>query len=304
LLETAKVMCWGANLNGQLGDGTVTARAMPAEVAGLEGVEQLSVGANLACARTVRGDVQCWGSGFVGGQGLASSKDNHVPTRVRSLSYSVASLDGGAYGFCAATRSSPAPGGTPGTSRCWGLFSDHEVNDVPVASDPVVRSVQSGFSFACHLLADGRVSCVGNNTHGELGNGGKAASAYGVYTFVLDPSGTHPELFKQVSSHGNGSTTCAIKTDGFVSCWGRGNRGQLGNASFFDKGSPQPVTFVDASNGAVLPTPTIAHVSTSIDFACAIADDGRVFCWGDNTYGKLGTGKPSPVQPTAMQVPL
>jgi hypothetical protein len=34
----------------------------------------------------------------------------------------------------------------------------------------------------------------------------------------------------------------------------------------------------------------VAHVATGSIHACAVRHDGTVWCWGDNTYGQLGTG--------------
>jgi alpha-tubulin suppressor-like RCC1 family protein len=39
---------------------------------------------------------------------------------------------------------------------------------------------------------------------------------------------------------------------------------------------------------------TVAQVVTGADFACALISDGTVRCWGNNTYGQLGTGDATP----------
>ena len=35
----------------------------------------------------------------------------------------------------------------------------------------------------------------------------------------------------------------------------------------------------------------LRSVAIGVDFTCAIVDDGRVKCWGDNSAGQLGTGR-------------
>jgi alpha-tubulin suppressor-like RCC1 family protein len=62
IVGDGKVLCWGANKHGQLGDGTQTSRATPTPVAGLSDVQQLALGMDHSCA--LRGDarVVCWGS--------------------------------------------------------------------------------------------------------------------------------------------------------------------------------------------------------------------------------------------------
>lgn len=54
--------CWGNNFAGQLGDGTLTSRATPTNVLGLEsGVSSISSGEFHTCARMVDFTVKCWG---------------------------------------------------------------------------------------------------------------------------------------------------------------------------------------------------------------------------------------------------
>ncbi|MDQ1344151.1 MAG: hypothetical protein QG650_871, partial [Patescibacteria group bacterium] len=53
--------CWGYNVHGQIGDGTLTNRYVPTDVTGLSsGVTQISTGFYSACA-TVSGSAKCWG---------------------------------------------------------------------------------------------------------------------------------------------------------------------------------------------------------------------------------------------------
>ncbi len=34
----------------------------------------------------------------------------------------------------------------------------------------------------------------------------------------------------------------------------------------------------------------VVSVSAGSEFACAVQDDGLVFCWGNNDFGQLGDG--------------
>lgn len=67
IVRTGNVYCWGGNEDGQLGDGTTTARATPVKVKGVAGVVALFSGsttnATLKCGVRVTGGVRCWGGG-------------------------------------------------------------------------------------------------------------------------------------------------------------------------------------------------------------------------------------------------
>jgi alpha-tubulin suppressor-like RCC1 family protein len=77
-----RAYCWGYNLNGQLGDGTVTTRLTPVAVAGGLSFSQVSAGATHTCGRDPAGVAYCWGEGLNGRLGDGSGADKHVPTPV------------------------------------------------------------------------------------------------------------------------------------------------------------------------------------------------------------------------------
>ena len=65
------VVCWGDDIDGELGDGvggpSATQSATPGTVGGLtNGVAAIALGGRSACAITVAGDLLCWGSNEVG----------------------------------------------------------------------------------------------------------------------------------------------------------------------------------------------------------------------------------------------
>jgi hypothetical protein len=62
-------MCWGANLYGQLGDGTTKKRLAPVSVSGLStGVAAITAGVH-SCASLSGGAVKCWGENRAGAVG-------------------------------------------------------------------------------------------------------------------------------------------------------------------------------------------------------------------------------------------
>ena len=62
-------------------------------------------------------------------------------------------------------------------------------------------------------------------------------------------------------------------------CWGRNNRGQLGNGSS-NTATPSNVTGLQS----------IKSISAGYSHTCAVLDNGSAMCWGRNNYGQLGNG--------------
>jgi alpha-tubulin suppressor-like RCC1 family protein len=75
--------CWGANDNGQLGDGTTDMRQAPVLVAGGHSFVQLAAGDDHTCGLTVGGEAWCWGQNNVGQTGLPILSNTRLPRKVR-----------------------------------------------------------------------------------------------------------------------------------------------------------------------------------------------------------------------------
>jgi len=74
---------------------------------------------------------------------------------------------------------------------------------------------------------------------------------------------------------------CAVNAPNTVLCWGRNDRGQVGNSSSSDTTTP---TRVDGAAEA------IAAVTAGAFHSCALTALGGVKCWGANDHGQLGNG--------------
>ncbi len=78
-------MCWGANYDGQLGDGTTINRPTPFEVSGLGGgVNAIAAGKWHSCALLGPTDLRCWGANSDGQLGDGSTTNHLVPVPVQS----------------------------------------------------------------------------------------------------------------------------------------------------------------------------------------------------------------------------
>lgn len=68
----AGLQCWGANDQGQLGDGTIIDQSLPVTVLGSFAGAVPAPGEKLSCAQLTDGTVRCWGSGAAGGGALGT----------------------------------------------------------------------------------------------------------------------------------------------------------------------------------------------------------------------------------------
>jgi alpha-tubulin suppressor-like RCC1 family protein len=83
LLADTSVVCWGADAQGQLGDGGTTNSSKPVVVAGLSGAAQVIAGYDYSCARLTSGSVQCWGGNAYGQIGDGTTTNRSAPTLVK-----------------------------------------------------------------------------------------------------------------------------------------------------------------------------------------------------------------------------
>jgi len=173
LRRDGRVLCWGANGNGELGDGTTEDRPMPVRTRRLSDITALALGNSHSCALTEDGAVRCWGYGTFGQLGQGTWDDSATPVRVRRMQSGVSAISAAQHHSCAILDE--------GGLRCWGANSYGQLGDGSNTSSntPVrARGMQSGTvaaalgaSHSCALQESGLVRCWGDGTVGQLGKG-------------------------------------------------------------------------------------------------------------------------------------
>ena len=281
--RSGRVVCWGDNGTGQLGDGSPERRSSTAvAVSGLAGVEVVSAGGGHSCALKPSGQVLCWGDNRYGQLGDGSWVTSPVPVAVPGVSDAVA--------VSAGLRHSCAVRGADGQVWCWGenFFGElgdnsHNSSSVPVRVAGVsgAVAVSAGEASTCATLTDGSVVCWGYNVHGQLGNNTTTSSSVPVTVLGMSAVsyGADIETLSVGAEH-----ACAVDVSTGVRCWGHNEDGRLGDNTLSDRHTP-----VAAGSLA-----SVLEVGAGGTHSCARIVGGAVYCWGDNGSGQLGDGTTVP----------
>jgi alpha-tubulin suppressor-like RCC1 family protein len=281
--SSGAVYGWGVNSYGELGDGQLTPYEtkafkveFPAGVTITSLANPMPFDGGLAIDST--GHAWGWGlnaaddlclSGLIEKQPqqlplsdvtLATGARTHALFDSHGTVYSCGSGDAGELGNgSTASASAPTPVvGLPNGVRVTALTSSWEGSGA--------------------LLRNGDYYNWGYNAAGQLGNSSTTNSAVPV---KVDLPGAVTQVFQGGSGAKNGQTI-AILRNRAVWTWGNNDRGQLGIGSRTDSDVPVRV-----------------HVPGHVDFVSvssggyatyAIDQTGRLWAWGDNRSGQLGTG--------------
>jgi alpha-tubulin suppressor-like RCC1 family protein len=155
-------------------------------------------------------------------------------------------------------------------------------------------------SSANHVVAlknDGTVWCWGDNTYGQCGTG-VATPMETTPVQVVGPGGVG--FLAGIVDIAAGSThSVAARNDLSVWCWGRNNRGQLGDNTLIAKSVPTQVL----GPLGIGTLGNIIKVAAGAEHTIALDNITQVWCWGYNNRGQCGdntivTPRQVPVQVT------
>ncbi len=271
------VKCWGADNDGQLGDGGALQQLSPIDVVGLTaGVASIASGNSHTCALTSSGGVKCWGRNSSGQLGDNSTTTRRTPVVVQGLSSGVAKVSAGASHTCAVT--------TSGGAKCWGNGSYGQLGHGSAISrtTPVdvsgmtsgVADISAGANHTCATTTAGSAHCWGQGGYRQLGLGttdnqltpqpvvGLSSGVLGVY------AGTYH--------------SCALTTAGAALCWGDNTiHGILGDGTTTASATPVAVSGLSAG---------VSQLVVGGFHNCVVTTGGAAQCWGLNNSGQLGDG--------------
>ena len=299
LTNTGGIKCWGDGRIGQLGNHAfhgcaamhIPCSTLPVDVVGLDhGVVELVAGGDHSCALLPGNHVQCWGASAAGQLGTVTTEIciinapcSTTPVEVEGLTGTVAHLAAGDSHTCAILDDA--------SITCWGANGFGQLGDgtqagraTPAAVPGLggVIALSLGNTHSCALVEGGAVKCWGDNRLGELGADTQEfcgpQSDLPCSTTPLDVAGLNTPA---VAIEAGDGFTCVLTEAGGVKCWGRGERGQLGDGTTVTRPSPADVTGLTTGVAAI-------GIGAKGQHACALLTSGGLDCWGDNQLGQLG----------------
>jgi len=240
---------------------------------------QLALGGSFGCALGDDSVVRCWGDND---KGQTGAPDPATPTQKPRVVGGLGQVKQVATG----TRHSCALQ-VDGRVFCWGDDEHGLVSGtpglaahaVPVEIPGLLRPVEQLVAVSdhqCAILMGGDLFCWGNNEYGQLGaaniDSGPPVKSIPRPTRALD---------NVVQAGGAEETTCALRTSGEVSCFGRNFSGQLGNGMSDTSAHPAAVSVT----GLISP---VAQLTSSMGYHVGVTlTDGRVQAWGSNARNAI-----------------
>ena len=332
LTSDGRLFGWGGNGSGMLGDNVTDARPTPFEItasgplAGMV-ITGMAVGINHCLALTVEGRIYAWGSNNwrqLGNDFLGQGTSGPVEVLVGGA------LTGKTVVDIAAGDTNSVALTSDGLVFSWGanLSASNVVSGTGALAGKTVTAIKGTSEHFLALASDGRVYSWGVNFRGELGIGNMTNSTLPV---AVNVDGVLAG--KTLSVLGTGYYhSLALSTDG--GCYGWGDYTGSGNTGFplpqsitgalaskrvnaisagiqhnlAVYGTGAPAVTLDPANqlaagGATVTFAAEARDPYPLSHSLAVSAAGRVYGWGDCSYGQLGNGgTASTVEPVAVDM--
>lgn len=276
--NTNEGFCWGANPSGLIGSDTDPyqyANPNPKQITITSDISEILLGESTACAVHSDQSLFCWGSNTHGESGNGTLNENINGSDIPNLT-----LHSGSF-----TENTICGLNSENEVLCWGGNFNGQAGQpiLEVVSTPslviqhstVVKTYSSllaGQANTC-MKNEGQLYCWGNNEQGQLGF--RNMNFQEVYPVKMIG---HENVVQ--SSIGFG-LLCHINQNSKVLCAGYNNFGQAGKDP--SETAVRTLYEVPGLDGML-------NVQTGLNSACALKNDGTVWCWGNNELSTLGNG--------------
>jgi alpha-tubulin suppressor-like RCC1 family protein len=309
-----RLYCWGANDEGQLGDGTTIGRNIASVSVDSLDFARVAAGTGHTCALTTSGELYCWGRNVWGEVGDGSTTQRLSPSRI-APTLTFVDVQAGDETTCARTVS--------GDVYCWGFMEGTSASapyylPAKVSGAVQFKSLNVSLFAVCGVANDNAAYCLKPTFVPNEGMVLRPQFAPPPGTFTTFAGGILSDCGLDVASHalcfgsnqfgtlGVGDTlphadvvlvsgeraytaiysgydwTCGTTSAGETYCWGHNNWGELGAivGQHFVETTPRLLT-VPAGLSFTAMDGGFYHM-------CGIGSDTQVYCWGGGFSGQLG----------------
>lgn len=274
---------WGENYVGEVGDGTTTKRRSPVQVSGLTNVVAIAASFVNSYALRADGTVWAWGTNWAGQLGDGTTTDHLTPVKVPGLT-GVQALAAG-QGFVLALVSN---GSATGDVWAWGYNNVGQLGDgttttrlmpQPVVGGSRIKAIFVGPAWAAARTANDDLLLWGADDNGQQANGFRS-DGYNNYTNYFP---TRAASWIAPLATISGGYYHVFATTNTAELWGWGDNWECELAS-------SPCQNFRVTAELVPAFPTAASITGGGFHTLAIGLDGRLWSWGKNDAGQLGTG--------------
>jgi len=299
--STNRILVWGANTYGQLGDGTRTGRFSPVDITNKfdfesgETIVQLDFGYTHSTLLTSFGNVYTWGNNATGQLGNNTIVNSSIPINITSffmlegeekivdisLGY-VHSLALSSTGDVFAWGNNPYGQIGNGTTNLY--IAPHNITDnLILNSNETVTDVTAGEYHSALITSQGRIYTWGRNHYGQIGNNTTVNQLLPIdITSAFDLVGT--DLITQVSL-GNAYSMAVTESNKFF-IWGSLTNGSITETLNDNYLEPHELT----QELLMTLLDQEVEISSGATHSAILSSNGEILIWGMNSKGQLGNG--------------
>lgn len=302
LSSTGRIFAWGQNFYGELGDGTRIDSNLPVDITGMfnlvdgEHIVEISTGFFHSAALTSSGRLFTWGENYDGQLGDKTNLNKSIPVDITPNFYlsngeKIIKLSLG-YGFSAAITSF-------GRVFTWGRNYDGQLGNgtttqinypseigsyFALETDEEIVDIIAGAKHSAAITSLGRLFMWGYNYYGQIGDGSTVNRNLPVDVTSGFSLGVGEVIAKVSLGEFHSS---AITSLGKIYSWGNNAKSQIGIGSW--RVGEYFTTPVDINSRFVFfEDEHPVNLSIGGSHSAIITSRGRVFTWGNNSYGQLG----------------
>ena len=270
--------CWGYNVYGQTGDGTIVDPRLALHRVGAAGVwASVSAGGSHTCGITTAKNLYCWGRDDQGEIGDGTTNSPHLPLFRVGGAGVWTRISAGEIFTCGMT--------TAQNLYCWGSNGFGQIGKGSAGAPQLTlhrvgaAGVWTRFSArtqnVCGITTAKNLYCWGYNEVGQVGNGES-----GLFLNQPTPVRVGGAGVWTGASVG-GYHSCGITTAKNLYCWGSNGSGQVGIGS---------VTAPQLAMRRVGAAGVWSSASAGGVHTCGITTASNLYCWGSNDFGTIGNG--------------